>query len=323
MAEMTGPELSIVIVNWNTADMLCACLDSVLANLWGMDTEVFVVDNASTDGSQSRVRANYKSVKLIENTTNRGFAAANNQALKLASGRFILLLNSDTVVLGDVLRKSVDYLENHPTVGAMGCRVLNTDGTMQPTCSRYPTILNLLLQITGLSKLPGPAFFDRYQMRHWDRTTERNVEVISGCYLLLRGQVLRDVGLLDEDFFFFGEETDWCHRIAKAGWTLKFAPVGEIIHHGGGSVRRLNYQRDLMLSSAMVKLHRKNAGFLNALSVMAIVCGFNASRAFYWSLVSLVSRKESVKQRKQHFIGLVRNSAQIWPKEGTWKFDKQ
>jgi GT2 family glycosyltransferase len=317
----TNLSISIIIVNWNTEDMLCDCLDSVYANLGTLDAEVFVVDNASNDRSVERVRKNFKSVKLIVNQKNLGFAAANNQALKICTGRMVLLLNSDTIVLDDVLQKSVAYLDANPKVGAIGCRVLNTDGTMQPTCSRFPSILNLLLQISGLSKLTWPDFFDRYQMRRWDRTTERDVEVISGCYLLVRKEVVDKVGGLDEDFYFFGEETDWCLRISKMGWELKFAPVGQIIHHGGGSVRKLDYRRDLMLSSAMVKLHLKNEGWLNAVIVMLIVCSFNASRAVYWWFVSLVSKRDYVQQRRRHFAALVGKSAQIWPKGRTWKFD--
>jgi GT2 family glycosyltransferase len=321
MISLPNPTISIIIVNWNTVDMVCACLDSVLANLGNLDAEIFLVDNASSDGSVERIRKDYTTVKLIANSSNLGFAAANNQAIKISAGQYVLLLNSDTLVLGDVLQKSIAYLAANPEVGGMGCRVLNTDGTMQPTCSRYPTITNLLLQISGLSKLPWPAFFDRYQMRRWARNTEREVEVISGCYILLRKKVIAEVGGLDEDFFFFGEETDWCHRIIKAGWTLKFAPVGEIIHHGGGSVRRLDYRRDLMLSSAMVKLHQKNSGWLSAVIVMIIVCSFNASRALYWGLLSLFSKRDHVQQRKRHFVGLVSNSARIWPQGRTWKFD--
>jgi GT2 family glycosyltransferase len=321
MTALPEKTVSIVIVNWNTVDMLCECLSSVEKNLGNLEAEILLVDNASTDGSVERVKRDFPSVILISNTQNVGFAAANNQAMKIAKGRYFLLLNSDTVVLGDVLQKSVAYLESRPEVGAMGCRVLNTDRSMQPTCGRYPSIINLLLQASGLSKLPWPAFFDRYQMRRWDRNSERDVEVISGCYLLVRQEVVHAVGMFDEDFFFFGEETDWCQRMLKAGWKLRFAPVGQIIHHGGGSVRGLNYRRDIMLSSAMVKLHQKNAGLLNAVTVMIIVCSFNASRAVYWSLLSWVSKSEHVRQRRDHFVGLVRNMPRIWPKGRTWKFD--
>jgi GT2 family glycosyltransferase len=266
------------------------------------------------------VKKKYKSFLLIENSKNVGFASANNQALKIAKGEFILLLNSDTLLRGAVVANSVKYLEDHPQVGAMGCRVLNTDGSMQATCSNYPSKLNLLLLTSGLWKIPWPRFFDRYQMRRWNRLTERDVEVISGCYLLLRKTILEQVGLLDENFFFFGEETDWCLRMRKHGWTLRFAPVGEIIHHGGGTVRRLSHQRDLMLSSAMVKLHLKHGGMTSAVIVWLIVNGFNFSRAVFWTLCSVAARRPSVRERRQHFISLVRDGFKIWPSDKTWVF---
>jgi GT2 family glycosyltransferase len=314
-------DVTIIIVNWNTVDMLCECLDSVLAGLVGIKAEILVVDNASQDGSQLRVRDDYKQVILIANSKNVGFAAANNQAMKIANGRYILLLNSDTVVLGDVIPRSVNYLESRVKVGAMGCHVLNTDGTVQPTCANYPTVINLILLTSGLWKLPWPNFFDRYQMRRWDRKNEKEVEVVSGCYLMVRAEVIKEVGLLDEDFFFFGEETDWCYRMRAAGWQLWLAPVGKIIHHAGGSARRLNYQRDLMLSSAMVKLHLKHSGKLSALIVLAVVSSFNASRAIFWILASLVYRNKLSRDRRDHFVALSRNWLRIWPKKKTWQFE--
>jgi len=311
--------LSIIVVNWNTRDLLRDCLASVFSNLGGLVAEVIVVDNGSDDGSQALVGTDFPQVRLIKNTENRGFAAANNQGLEVASGKYVLLLNSDTIVLGNVLAGSVRYLDENTDVGAMGCRVLNTDGSMQPTCSRFPTLTNLTLLTTGLWKLPWPAFFDRYQMRRWPRKDERDVEVISGCYFLVRAGVIDEVGVLDEDFFFFGEETDWCRRIAGAGWKLRFAPVGEITHHGGGSVRKLNYKRDLMLSSATVKLHLKHNGKMSGRASWLIVVGFNLSRAVYWTLASGLLRTENTRRKRDHFVCLVRNFHRIWPGEGTYK----
>ncbi|MFU8772087.1 MAG: glycosyltransferase family 2 protein, partial [Anaerolineales bacterium] len=236
--------LSIIIVNWNTREMLQSCLESVVVDSGELAFEVIVIDNASEDGSADMIADDFPQAQLVRNMRNVGFAAANNQGLEIASGRHILLLNSDTIVHGDVLERSVEWLDAHPTVAAMGCRVLNTDGTVQRTCSMYPSLLNQVLLTTGLWKLRWPRFLGRSQITHWNRDTEREVEVISGCYMLVRRSVIDEVGLLDEDFFFFGEETDWCRRMRNAGWRLMFAPVGEITHHGGGSVKKLNHRRD-------------------------------------------------------------------------------
>ena len=299
------PDLSIVIVEWNTIDLLRDCLASVYDNTGGLNLQVIVVDNASEDGSPEMVDAEFPQVTQIKNIDNRGFAAANNQGFQICTGRHVLLLNSDTYVLGNALADSVRFLDDHPDVGAMGCRVLNPDKTMQRTCSTWPRLLDLTFQTTGLWRLGTPKFFGRYQMTHWERDTEREVEVISGCYLMLRAEVLDQIGHLDEDFYFFGEETDWCRRIANAGWKLMFSPVGEIVHYGSASARKLNHKRDLMLTDATVRLHRKHSGPLHAKAAWVILFSFNASRAIFWSLRGLMKR-EGAKARGVHFRNVVK-----------------
>lgn len=303
MTNDTQPDLSIVIVNWNTWQLLQEVLQSVRETLSGITAEVIVVDNGSSDGSQEMAAREFPEVILIRNRDNRGFSAANNQGFEVARGRHVLMLNSDTVVLGDVLAASVRYLDEHGQVGAMGCRVLNTDRTMQRTCSRFPGPFNILLLTSGLWKLQRPAalrgWFGRYQMMDWARDSERDVEVISGCFLILRREVLQQVGFLDESFFFFGEETDLCRRIANAGWALRFAPVGEIVHHGSASARKLSHRRDLLLTDALVRINRKHNGACAAAVVWATLFGFNASRALYWTVCALV--RTDVSERARHF----------------------
>jgi len=291
--------------------MLRDCLETVYAGLNALRAEVFVVDNASTDGSLEMVRTAFSDVHLIANEENLGFATANNQALKLAQGRHILLLNSDTLVHGDVLSASVAYLDTHPDVGAMGCRVLNGDGSLQITGSGFPSLLNLFLLTSGLSRLPG-GFFDRYLLTRWDRTDERELDVISGCYLLVRHKVVKAVGLLDESFFFFGEETDWCRRIQQTGWKLMFAPVGEITHFGGGSVTKLNHKRDVMLTEGTVRLHKKHFGFFGGLACWLLLLSFNLSRAVFWSMAS-IGGTEKTRNRAIHFWKVVSAPRQTWP----------
>lgn len=306
-------DLSIIIVSWNTRGMLQDCLASTYSGLADLEAEVFVVDNGSRDGSARMVADMFPSAHLIRNSENRGFAAANNQALLLATGRHILLLNSDTVVHGSVLKASVDWLDSHPDVGVMGCRVLNSDGSLQTTGSRFPTLLNLLLQATGLSRLPG-SFFDRYRMQRWDRRDERDIEVVSGCYMMVRREALQEVGLLDEAFFFYGEETDWCLRFKKKGWRLVFAPVGEITHHGGGSVRRFDHMRDVMLSEGTVRLHRKHFGLVGGLACWLVLAAFNITRAIAWTLLGLAGN-EANRDRARHFRQVVANIGQTWPSD--------
>ncbi|NOD36580.1 MULTISPECIES: glycosyltransferase family 2 protein [unclassified Ruegeria] len=305
--------LSIIIVNWNTAKLLNDCLTSVFASYDSTFMEVIVIDNGSDDNSCDIVRKFFPNVILQQNTQNVGFAAANNQGFQLAKGRFVLLLNSDTLVHGDVLKKSVEWLDAHSDVAAMGCKVLNADGTTQLTCSQYPSILNLILLTSGLWKAPWPRFLGKFQLTYWNRDCEKDVEIISGCYFLIRKEVIDTVGSLDEEFFFYGEETDWCRRIRKAGWRLAFAPVGKITHFGGGSVKKLHYRKDIMLSESVVRLHKKHGGLLAAYSAYLILLTFNSSRALYWNIKYLVRNRNNSKDKATHFRKVLLHSKDIWP----------
>ncbi|MCH2095439.1 MAG: glycosyltransferase family 2 protein [Rhodobacteraceae bacterium] len=303
-------DLSIVIVNWNTQDLLRDCLQTVEAGLGGLRAEVLVVDNASDDGSVEMVQHHFPKVRLIENKENVGFAGGNNIALAEAIGRHVLLLNTDTLVHGSVLPEAVAWLDDNPQVGVLGPRVLNTDGSIQPSCSAFPSLTNLLLQTLGLTRV---AKLDRFRMTGWDHASERRVEVISGAAMFVRTAAMRDVGMLDEAFFFYGEETDWCCRFAKAGWEIAFAPIRDITHFGSGSVVALNHRRDVMLTEATIRLHRKHGGFLSAFVCFLILSAHNISRAVFWSLASLVNRP-GARLRATHFTRVVRDLPRTWPK---------
>lgn len=306
-------DLSIIIINWNTLDLLRACLQSVYDHPPKARYEVIVVDNASQDGSPGMVQREFPQVWLLSNTENRGFAAANNQAICCARGEQILLLNSDTLVHGHVLQRSLDYMNENRATGAMGCRVLNADGSLQHSTSQFPSLLNLTLQTLGLDRVRSVPFFRRYRMLDWDRQSERAVDTVSGCFMMVRRDCIHEIGLLDEDFFFFGEETDWCRRMREAGWRVVFAPVGEVTHFGGGSSTSLNHKRDLMLTEATVRLHRKHGGVARAVCVFLLLAVFNASRFFFWSVRRLVDRAEPVANRGRHFRGVTRHIASAWP----------
>lgn len=307
-------DLSIIIVNWNTKNMTRDCLETVRDGVGSLAAEVIVIDNASSDGSAEMIATEFPEAILIRNSKNCGFAAANNQGFEVAHGRYVLLLNTDTLIHGDVLPASVTWLDTNLEVGAMGCRVLNTDGSVQFTCSMYPSLLNLTLQLSGLAKLSDWRFLGRYHMRSWARDTTCEVEVISGCYMLVRREILSQVGGLDEAFFFYGEETDWCQRIRAAGWKLAFVPLGAITHHGGGSVQALNHHRDVLLSEATIRLHRKHAGIFGGLIAFGLIFAFNASRAFYWSVAAFLVRSDRARARGRHFRAVVAASNYIWPR---------
>jgi GT2 family glycosyltransferase len=182
----------------------------------------------------------------------------------MATGRHVLLLNSDTLVHDGVIDASIGYMDRHPGCRRHGLPVLNADGTVQTTCSQLPHSRKSRAAHDGPVQGAGPQRARRYRMDDWQRDDERDVEVVSGCYLLARRSATEAVGLLDEDFFFFGEETDWCRRFLAHGYAVRFAPVGTITHFGGGSSKSLNAKRDLMLSEATMRLHRKHGGVFAA-----------------------------------------------------------
>ena len=302
-------DLSIVIVNWNTQALLHDCLHSVCKGLGSLRAEIIVVDNASSDGSADMVRAEFPAVELLESKNNLGFAGGNNLALARAQGRYVLLLNTDTLVHGSVLPDAVTWMNRHPEVGVIGPRVLNADGSVQASCSAFPSLRFLAMQTLGLTRL---ARWDAYRMTGWDRSTERRIDVISGAAMFVRASAMREVGLLDEAFFFYGEETDWCRRFARAGWEIVFVPIKEITHFGNGSAAKLNHRRDVMMTEATTRLHLKHGGLSAGIACFGILAAHNMSRALFWTLLQIVNRP-GARIRAQHFAKVVADLPKAWP----------
>lgn len=229
-----APDVSIVIVNWNVRELLRDCIRSIEEETRRAH-EIIVVDNDSQDGSADMVRTEFPEVKLIANRENLGFAAANNQGLAVATGRNLLLLNPDTLVLDGAIDTMLDWLERHPGVGCAGCQVLESETDVQLTCFSDPGPVNLLLVETGLHRiLARSRFFGRPQYAGWDRRDERDVDVVSGMFMLLPRRVVDEVGPMDEAFFIYSEEADWCRRIGDAGYRCVFTPLARIRHREGG-----------------------------------------------------------------------------------------
>lgn len=276
-------DVSIVIVNWNTLGLLRDCLKSVYEQAGTVDYEVIVIDNASTDGSVQMVKNEFKRVVLIENTENRGFAAANNQGMAVAKGRYVLLLNSDTVILDNAIAKVVSFADAHPRAAVTGCRVLNPDGTLQPTCFMFPSVLNMLLSSTYLYKLfPNSRFFGRERMTWWDRSDVRQVDVVTGCFMLVRREAIDQVGMMDERFFIYAEETDWCYRFRTKGLEVTFTPAAQIIHLGGQSTAKRPVAMIVQLRLSILKFIRKHHGQLALLIARILTAFFFAVRLPVW-----------------------------------------
>ncbi len=251
--------LSICIVNWNTRELLRACLRSIYQHPPDEPFEVIVVDNASSDGSAAMVQAEFPQVVLIANAENRGYAAGNNQAMRRAQGEFILLLNPDTEVQAGTLPTALRFLRAHPEVGAIGAKQLLPDGQVQPSVRGFPTPRNLLFEVLGLARLfPRSRLLAAYRMRwfHYDRASP--VDQPMGTFLMVRRAVIEQVGLMDESFPLFFNDVDWCYRIWQAGWQIWFVPEVVILHHGGASTRQVRRAAILESHRALERFYAKH-----------------------------------------------------------------
>ena len=231
--------LSVVFLSYNTRDLTRQALNSVLAAAEGLDVEIFVVDNASADGSADMVAEEFPQVKLVCNEANVGFSAGNNVALRQVTGEYALLINTDTIVRRDALHAMVEFLDAHPEAGACGCKILDPDGTLQLDSRRgFPTPLAAFCKMSGLSRLfPKHPLMARYHLTHLDPEQTAEIEVLSGSCMMVRKAAMDQVGLLDEDYFMYGEDIDWCYRFHQAGWKIYYLPTTAIIHFRGESGR--------------------------------------------------------------------------------------
>lgn len=242
-------DLSIIIISWNTSALLRQCLDSLYQTGSRFEFEVIVVDNGSTDDSVSLVETHYPRVIRIQNHQNLGFARANNQGLQIGRGRYLLLLNSDTIVRRGALDTLIETADAEPTVGVVGPKLLNMDGTLQKSWASFPSFW---------SEVVGKNFPFRKPVPNMPNTFD--VDWIMGACMLVRAETIQDVGKLDEDYFFYSEETDWCFRIKKKNWKIWYITHAEICHLGGGSTKRGSVIQLVRLYQGKLLYFRKNHG---------------------------------------------------------------
>lgn len=250
-------DLSIVIVNWNTRQPLAGCLQFVQETAGDLALEIFVVDNASADGSAAMVRERFPWVQLIANHENVGFSAANNQAIRQSQSRYVLLLNSDTEVHPGALGTMVRFMNEYPQAGGCGPLLLNADGSLQVSCHPMLTPWREFWRLLFLDRIWRRA---TYGMSRWNRDTPREVEVIKGACLMLRREALDQVGLLDTRYFMYTEEVDLCHRLGRAGWRLYWTPEARVVHYGGSSTRQAAEAMYIQLYRSKVQFFRKAGG---------------------------------------------------------------
>ncbi len=252
--------ISVIIVNYNVREFLEQCLNSVQRALNNIPSEIIVIDNASVDGSVPVIRQRFPDVILIENKENKGFSAANNQGLEIARGQFIVLLNPDTVVQEDTFVKLLEFFEKTPDASAATCKILNPDGTFSVDCRHsIPTPLTAFWKVVGLSRIfPKSKIFGRYNLTYLDENSLYPVEAISGSFMMMRREIVKKVGKLDEDFFMYCEDIDYCHRINKAGGKIYYVPNSQIIHYKGESTKKNNLDYVITFNRSLYKFYKKH-----------------------------------------------------------------
>ena len=268
-------DLAILIISYNTRELLRNCLNSLYQKTEGIRFEVMVVDNSSSDNSAG-IRKEFPQVKLIENRENLGFARANNQAIKRSRARYFLLFNPDTSLKASSPHKMIKFMDNHPEVGIMGCKILNTDESIQPSNSSFPNLFTEFLRAFQVKKLiPGVGARERigekwsgmlgatlreYFRVYWDSERIREVDWVSGACLLIRRDAIEEVGLLDEDFFMYYEDADWCYRMRKKGWKTYYFPFFEVTHCIGESDSRFSSRTFIERQRSMYHYFKKHKG---------------------------------------------------------------
>jgi len=264
-------DLSIIIVNYNVKEFIQNLLESIKSASLNLKTEIIVVDNASDDGSIELIKQKYPYVHLIENHRNDGFSKANNLGLKVAKGKYLLLLNPDTLVKEDTFEKMISFFEATPEAGMAGCKLLNTDGTLQLACRRgFPGPWASFTKVTGLSTLfPKSPLFARYNLTYLDENNTYAVDAISGAFMMIRREVYEKIGGHDETFFMYGEDLDLCYRVNKAGYKVYYVPDSLVLHKESMSTGKQSPLKTYYITRNRFLFARRNIqGFKKMVTLM-------------------------------------------------------
>jgi len=294
-------DISVVIVGWNARHYLELCLNSLYEAPPRRSMEVLVVDNASSDGSSEMIQSRFPQVKLIRSEENLGFAKGNNVAIRQCQGRYIALVNPDVIVFPGCLDALADYLDQNPKVGNVGPRVLNPDMSMQSTCRRFPTLWNNFCTTTRLEKLcKNSRFFAGEHMFYFPHDRELPVDVLVGCFSMIRRETFDEVGLLDENLFMYGDDVDWCRRARNAGWQVVFYPGGRAIHDRGKITAPFPVRFAVAQQRSILYYWRKHHGFWGVMGIRSIMFVHHLMR-YGVALVTTALRpkRDADKVRKQ------------------------
>lgn len=281
------PDVSIIVVSWNTRELLAQCLASVYETVTDLTFDVWVVDNASTDASVEMVKNAFPMVNLITNSKNEGFARANNRAMALSQGRYVLLLNSDAIATPGAILSLVKLAEAEPRAGIVGAQLVNPDGSFQASHTPFPSLWQEFLVLSALGRLFRGRWYPS-QGPEADKGPQM-VDYVEGACLLARRQAVEEVGGLDEGYFMYAEEVDWCYEMKQAGWQVWYQPAAKVIHIGGGSSQGRSVQREGDLYRSRVRLFRKQHGDWAARLLVLQIYGFTAFKAAVHRLLRVAS----------------------------------
>ncbi len=293
---MPGPTLSVIIVSWNVRELLRACLRSLPLN--DPQTEIIVVDSASCDGTAAMVRDEFPTVALIASETNLGYSRGNNLGLQAARGRYLLVLNPDTEIVGDALRAMCTYMDEHPDVGALGPHMAYADGAPQPTRRRFPTPLTAFFESTWLQSLAPRSLLAHFYAGDLPANETVEVDWVVGAALLLRRAAYEQVGGFDENFFMYSEELDLCRRLKAAGWRIAHLPSARIIHHEARSSAQVPAATHIRFNASKVRYFRKYHGALFAETLrLFLLANFAVQLAIEW-LKGLLGHKRELRRAR-------------------------
>jgi GT2 family glycosyltransferase len=301
LAQATAvPDMSIVLVCWNNKDYLDQCLQSLYAGSLKSSYDVIVVDNGSKDGSQQMLREKYPQVKRIQNDSNVGLGRASNQGIEATQGRFVLLLNNDTIVKGTALDTLVEFMAATPDAGAVGGKLVNPDGTFQAGYAEFSTLVEEFLIATGLGNRLWEGF-----PSHEDTDDVKVVGWLSSACLLLRRATLDMVGLLDDSYFIYGDEADLQYRIKRAGWKVYYLPSAVTIHYGGRSLD--HWRRRKLVYRGKMLFYKKNYGELPTLALRGMFLILSAAKMLVWSLAWLMpNKKDRARQELRSNVEVIK-----------------
>ena len=287
-----SPDLTVSIINTDNRDLLWGCLRSLFEGTRLISMEVYVVDNACADGSAEMVEHQFPQVRLVRNSRRVRFCAGHNQVLRQGTGRYLLILNEDTVIPPGAFDDLVAYMDAHPDAGAAGVAVLNPDGTLQYAHARFPSLRTCLMLALTLDRFLDGGHYPFFPQPEDDRPQE--ADWTNGACLLVRREAMEQAGPLDEDFLIYAEETDWCYRIRQAGWKVCYLPDVSIYHHQGKATSQVRPRRRFRINRSALLFFRKHYGWPRTLGLRAILVLTSLGRLLVWLPLYLLGQRRSV-----------------------------